>query len=92
MAGEQIIKLVKNVVKESMKDLPDLMYGEITALNPIKILVDNRFILDESFLVISQLCKPKEGLWRGLEVGDIVRILRVGNGQVFYVLEREGDL
>ena len=92
MAGEQLIKIMKSLAADSMKDLPDLMYGEVTALNPMQILVDNRFILDESFLVISQLCKPKAGVWRGLEVGDIVRMLRVGNGQVFYVLERDGDL
>ena len=28
-------------------------------------------------------------LWRGLIVGDKVRMLRVSNGQLFYVIERE---
>lgn len=31
-------------------------------------------------------------LWRGLKVDDIVRVLRVNQGQLFYVLDREGDL
>ena len=29
-------------------------------------------------------------LWRGLCVGDKVRLLRVNNGQMYYIIEREG--
>ena len=32
---------------------------------------------------------PKILLWRGLREGDIVRMLKVQNGQYYYVLERE---
>lgn len=28
-------------------------------------------------------------LWRGLRVGDKVRLLRVSNGQMYYIIERE---
>ena len=28
-------------------------------------------------------------LWRGLRVGDKVRLLRVNNGQMYYIIERE---
>lgn len=31
-------------------------------------------------------------LWRGLKVGDKVRMLRVSEGGLFYVIERDGDL
>lgn len=31
-------------------------------------------------------------LWRGLEVGDDVLMLRVKHGNLFYVLQREGEL
>ena len=37
----------------------------------------------------SMLALPKIMLWRGLWVGDVVRMLRVQQGQFFYVLERE---
>lgn len=32
---------------------------------------------------------PKIRLWRGLKVGDIVRLLKIQDGQFYYVLERE---
>ena len=32
---------------------------------------------------------PSITLWRGLIVGDKVRLLRVNNGQMFYIIERE---
>jgi len=32
---------------------------------------------------------PKIRLWRGLIVGDVVRLLKVQQGQFYYVLERE---
>lgn len=35
---------------------------------------------------------PEIKLWRGLKVGDIVRVLRINQGQLFYILDREGDL
>lgn len=31
-------------------------------------------------------------LWRGLKVGDKVRMLRVAEGKLYYVIEREDDL
>ena len=35
---------------------------------------------------------PSVVLWRGLVVGDRVRMLQCGGGQKFYVLDREGAL
>ncbi len=37
----------------------------------------------------TELSLPSIRLWRGLIVGDKVRVLRVNQGQMFYVLERE---
>lgn len=35
------------------------------------------------------MAMPEIMLWRGLEKGDKVRVLRVAGGQMFYVIERE---
>ena len=112
----------------------DLLFGVVTSVSPLKIKIDNRFEVDERFLILSALVKetiikipkreenehthvipqhttslggqqdphthtvpqmdtlsalPDIFLWRGLQVGDKVRILRVNQGQMFYVLERE---
>lgn len=39
-----------------------------------------------------QLALPKILLWRGLREGDVVRMLKVQNGQYYYVLERESGI
>ena len=137
MAGERLLNIMNNVKKEDKGDTTELMFGVVTALKPLKIKVDNRYEVDENFLILSSLCKETiipipahthvleahstqsagEGphshniskqttlggvtvteepaaftsikLWRGLEVGDKVRMLRVNKGQSFYVMERE---
>ena len=35
------------------------------------------------------MAMPEIRLWRGLEVGDNVRMLRINEGQLYYVLERD---
>lgn len=40
-------------------------------------------------LATTNISIPDVTLWRGLIVGDKVRMLRVSKGQLFYVLERE---
>lgn len=137
MAGERLLNIMNNVKKEDKGDTTELIFGVVTAVNPLKIKVDNRYEVDENFLILSALCKETvipipahthtlqshstqpagdgphthsiaeqetlEGftteetpaaftsikLWRGLEVADKVRMLRVNKGQSFYVLERE---
>lgn len=37
----------------------------------------------------TEFALPKIRLWRGLKVGDIVRLLKVQDGQFYFVMERE---
>lgn len=39
--------------------------------------------------IYTQYALPKIRLWRGLIVGDVVRLLKIQDGQLYYVLERE---
>lgn len=136
MSADKIIKVIQNAGKLSSSEIPDLLYGEVLEIDPLKIKIDNRFEIDETFLILSNFVKEKkiilsnedeeDGhlhiiepfetqsagdpihthvipqtktsrelteiiLWRGLEIGDIVRILRINKGQMFYVLEREEE-
>lgn len=156
------------MAKPSIGETTDLLFGEVTSVSPLKVRVDNRFEVDEQFLILSALVKetiikipqhthiisqqttsaagaeshahtipaipqrttgsageephthsipaisqrttssaggeththtipemttssalPDILLWRGLIVGDKVRLLRVSNGQMFYIIERE---
>lgn len=142
MAGNKLIQTIQSMAKPPMGETTDLLFGEVTSVSPLKIRVDNRFEVDEKFLILSALVKemiinipaidasyrddkqhshvipatvtltidsndepvghdhkisawntqlslPSIRLWRGLRVGDKVRLLRVNNGQMFYIIERE---
>lgn len=39
--------------------------------------------------IYTEFALPKIRLWRGLMVGDVVRLLKVQDGQFYFVLERE---
>lgn len=82
-------------------DLSDMVYGTVTSASPLKIRVDNMtFDLDSRFLILSRMVQNlsitvtidgKSGsttVFRALQSGDRVRMLRVQHGQKFYVLER----
>lgn len=82
-------------------DLSDMVYGTVTSTSPLKIRVDNMtFDLDGRFLILSRMVQNltvtitidgKSGsatVFRALQSGDRVRMLRVQHGQKFYVLER----
>lgn len=127
MAGEKIIEIINRAKKEDDASSTEFLFGQVTSIAPLKIKIDNRYEVDEKFLILSAMCKEMvikiaahthsvpahstqsggDGhshsvneqstaaalssvkLWRGLKVGDKVRMLRVSKGQQFYVLERE---
>lgn len=133
MAGNRLVKIMQDAGKAPGSESTDLMFGDVISISPLKLKIDNRFEVDEKFIILSALVKetiikiPKRDdnthlhvipqhstqsagehphthvipemntksalpdilLWRGLKVGDKVRVLRVNKGQMFYVLERE---
>ena len=93
MVGNKLLKIMQEAGKMPTGETTDLLFGVVTSVSPLKIKIDNRFEVDEKFLILSALVKetvlPDIFLWRGLIVGDKVRVLRVNQGQMFYVLERE---
>lgn len=91
MPGEKLVKLMQDISKPTQSELTDLVYGEVLEINPLVIKVDNRFTVTEGYLILSPLCQ-EVSWWRGLIVGDIVRMLRLSQGQLFYVMEREGGI
>jgi hypothetical protein len=91
MAGERIVGVMNKVRGEDKSDTTDLVFGTVTSINPLKIWIDNRFEITPEFIILSALCKETP-LWRGLQVGDKVRIIRYNKGQSFYVMEREDGI
>lgn len=148
----EFLDLITNhVINVSRQEsTPPVMFitGEVIAINPLRIKINEQFTLEEDSLLLSALVKetwidipittgteagedngtdgvfmhrhhivadteeandggqgasnhkhhidiytkfalPKIRLWRGLKIGDVVRLLKVQGGQYYYVLERE---
>lgn len=101
MVGEKLAALMIDAGKHSIpeSEKAGLVFGTVTSASPLKIQVRNepKLILTEEFLLLSPLCLEKKDyydrvLWRGLKTGDNVFMLRVKQGNLFYVFQREGDL
>lgn len=56
MFGAALRETVKMIVQKYLNEMKptELVYGEVTSDSPLKIKVDNRFELDETFLILSQ--------------------------------------
>ena len=137
---------VLNVIQQEQQEPVLFITGEVVSINPLRIKINEKFILEENSLLLSATVKetwidiptttgdeasedggtdgvfmhrhhivaqtelandgqgvdhkhdidvwtkyslPKIRLWRGLIVGDIVRLLKVQDGQFYFVLERE---
>lgn len=101
MTGTKLINIMRKAGKTPDDERTALVFGVVTGVSPLKIKIDNRFEVDETFLLLSRSVKeykveqplPLQNnvLWRGLEKDDSVILLRLNNGQLFYVLERVGD-
>jgi hypothetical protein len=75
---KQIQRIVQNVLEA--KKLTDSAIGIVESINPIKVKIDNRFVVDDSFLTFLSHIETKY-----IEVGNRLLLLRVQNGQHFIV-------
>lgn len=99
MAGEKIARLIKSQ-KTNPSELSDLIFGMVTSLSPLTVKVESGFSIQGNQLILSQLVQEKvismtiDGktgyatIFRNLQVGDRVKMLRISKGQRYYVLER----
>lgn len=100
MAGEKLVKIIQNAAvgmnPETSKT--DMVLGVVTSVEPLKVLIakdDKNLELTSAFLILSPFCKAFESgtvIWDGLKKGDKVLMLRIANGNKYYVLQREEGL
>ena len=99
MAGEVLAGMLKKA-KGNETQVTDLVFGRVTSVTPLKIMVESRFEITYDFIILSQMVRDLTvyldvggqphavQVFRDLRVGDKVRMLRGRQGQVFYVLAR----
>lgn len=94
MAGEKLVKVMRQVAGNAnpSSSQTNVMFGTVTSINPLKINIENRYEVGTSLLVLSPFCfelKFQDSiLWKGLEKGDKVNLLRYEKGQKYYVLDK----
>lgn len=92
--GHRLAQLMREAGKPPQNEIVDIVVGEVTSINPLRVKIENRE-LTQSFLIVGALCRETRAsgadvlLWRGLRVADRVLMLKVGRGQKYYILQRE---
>lgn len=99
--ASRLVKAMRRAAAPNENTLTDIVMGTVTSVSPLKIKTD-KLELTQSFLILSALCQSASvkhtlgdhgtytiQLWRGLQVGDKVYMLKCCNGQKYYVLQRK---
>ena len=94
--------LLSATVKETWIDIPTTTDGETGQdgifMHRHQIIAETELANDggqgaqdhkHAINVYTEYALPRIRLWRGLIVGDVVRLLKVQDGQFYFVLERE---
>ena len=79
--ADKLLKLIKKIVLETISttEPTSVLYGEVLEVSPLKIKVDNRYIIDSDFIVV-----PSHII--GIIVGDKLTLLKTNSGQEFIVI------
>jgi len=56
MAGERLAKYISDQ-KEPEGEKTDIVFGEVTSTRPLRVRVENRFTIEENFLILSQMVR-----------------------------------
>ncbi|CAH1202990.1 hypothetical protein PAECIP111891_02191 [Paenibacillus allorhizoplanae] len=91
----ELMKQAGSGATEASKPV-NILFGEVTNINPLEVTVDQRFALDEDFLVIPEQLTPYSVeissqtivIRRGLDVGESLILLRIQGGQQYIILDR----
>lgn len=87
MAGEGLVKVMQNIAKDNRAKQAYMVFGTVVGVNPLRIAIDSKLVLPEDFLMLSTLMMETP-----IKVGDKVRMLRLNEGQLFYVLELDPEV
>ena len=85
--GHRLAKMMRDAGRTPQNEVVDIVEGEVTSVSPLKVKVDNRE-LTESFLILGTLCQ-QTSMWRGLNAGDKVMMIKLARGQKYYILQRK---
>ncbi|MGE7916334.1 DUF2577 domain-containing protein [Lysinibacillus xylanilyticus] len=83
-----ILKLIKKIAIDAVNSqkLTDIVYGTVISTSPLKVQIDQKLILEEVHLKLTQAVKDS-----GLIQGDKVTMIRAHGGQQYLIIDKEVD-
>lgn len=86
MPDSRLAKAIRELSKQTQDASKPMerVFGVVTNLNPFTVQVNEKLVLDEDFLAITQTVKNYIN-WHFLTVGDKVVMTRQSGGQLFIV-------
>ena len=85
--GHRLAQMMREAGRTPQNEVVDIVEGEVTSVSPLKVKVDNRE-LTEAFLILGTLCQ-QTSMWRGLNAGDKVMMIKLARGQKYYIIQRK---
>ena len=85
--GHRLAQMMREAGRTPQNEVVDIVEGEVISVSPLKVKVDNRE-LTESFLILGTLCQ-QTSMWRGLNAGDKVMMIKLARGQKYYIIQRK---
>lgn len=55
MIGDKLVKIMSEAAKIPMATATEMLFGQVTSISPLKIKVDNRFEITDSFIILTSL-------------------------------------
>ncbi|WP_400194606.1 DUF2577 domain-containing protein [Lysinibacillus telephonicus] len=98
-----IINIIKKVAINAVnaQKLSTVVYGTVISINPLKVQIDQKLILDSNFLKLTNAVKDHEvemtvngskqsyTVHNGLKKDDKVTMIRVHGGQQYIIIDKE---
>lgn len=101
MSGGQILQTIQELARGQFPDSEDvrLVYGIVMTTAPLSVRIDDKITIPADLIVLTPLCEkmvidtgyidmPTIGLWRGLQIGDKVAMLRTAKAQQYVAFYR----
>lgn len=80
MSVEELARRIKDA-RPRQDELSDLVYGKVVKASPLTVKIENRFEISAPFIIVSKNAGS-------LKNGDGVLMMRVQQGQKYFVMER----
>ncbi|MDR1805949.1 MAG: DUF2577 domain-containing protein [Clostridium sp.] len=84
--GERLRQAIVEAAKSVQPLGADLLYGTVLATTPLAVQLESGITLSEDQILLSPFCDTSP-YWTGIEQGNVLGLLRLHNGQLYWALQ-----